>query len=186
MSVSARSALAAALLFLSLLLSGCGAGQEERRFAAFSEALAAEESFSFRARLRAEYAEKTLAYTLRCECAPEGDCVEILAPEEIAGVKVRLSKEGSRMEFEDLIVDTGPLDPYGLTPLNALPRLAQALREGQLDTHWTEGELLVCHLILDDHLSATVWFGQEPMTPVRAELQSDETVHIFCEIEDWS
>ena len=70
--------------------------------------------------------------------------------------------------------------------MNALPKLVDALSTGHLDSHWRENNALVCHVILDDQLSASVWFDPQSMIPSYAELQSGDTVHIFCTISDWS
>lgn len=175
------------LLLVSLLLSGCGGRRAElRRFAAFSEALCARDTLSFDARLRCEYADKTLDFTLGYQKDPEGESVCVIQPERISGVRAHLAPGSSTLEYEGLILDTGPLDPYGLSPLNALPRLVDALCAGHLDSHWSEEGAPVCRLIRDDHESVTVWFAPESMTPTRAELESDGRVKIFCEISNWS
>ena len=67
----------------------------------------------------------------------------------------------------------------------ALPRLVEAMTGGYVDSYREEGGLRACRLILDDHLSATVWFDRD-MRPLRAELASDGNVRVFCEISDWS
>ena len=181
-----KRALLPLLLAACLLLAGCGGRADEKRFAAFSEELAGKEALSFLAELRAEYADRTLEFTLAYAKDAEGETVSVLKPTRISGVRAHLAPGSSTLEFEGLILDTGPLDPYGLTPMNALPRLVETLCTGHLDSHWTEEGTLVCHLVLDDHLSASVWFEPESMIPCYAELQSDDTVHIFCTIREWS
>ena len=174
------------VLIVCLLLSGCGSRENEKRFAEFSETLAVKENLSFTSRIRAEYDDRTLEFTLAYQKDADGQTVRVKEPERISGVKAHLAAGSSTLEFEGLILDTGPLDPYGLTPMNALPKLIDTLRTGHLDSTWEETGSLVCRLILDDHLSVSVWFEPERMIPVYAELQSDETVHIFCEISEWS
>ena len=173
------------LLTGCLLLAGCGGRRIEKRFLAFSDALAAREDLSFTAEVRAEYADRTLNFTLGYEKNADGETVTVLRPERIAGIRAHIAPGSSTLEFEGLILDTGPLDPYGLTPMNALPKLAEALTAGHLDSYWEEGPETVCRLILDDHLAVTVRMETESMIPRSAELQSDETVCIFCELSDW-
>lgn len=173
------------LLFICLFLSGCGSRADEKRFSEFSYALGEKESLSFTAQIRAEYDDRSLSFTLSYQKDAEGETIRVMKPERISGVKAHLSPGSSTLEFEGLILDTGPLDPYGLTPVNALPKLVEMLCTGHLDSHWNEAGSLVCRLILDDHLSASVWFEPERMIPYYAEIQSDETVHLFCEINDW-
>lgn len=180
-----KKALLPLLLMLALLLSGCGGRADEKRFLDFSEALGERESLAFDAAVRAEYADRTLAFSLGYEKNAEGETITVRAPENIAGIRAHLAPGSSTLEFEGLILDTGPLDPYGLTPMNALPKLVEALSSGHLDSHGREGDEKLYRLILDDQLSVSVWFEPESMTPTHAELQSGEKVCIFCDITNW-
>ena len=80
-------------------------------------------------------------------------------------------------------------DPDGQTIAVREPERIAGIRAhlapGSSTLEFEEQGAPVYRLILDDHLSATVWFAPESMTPTRAEIQSDETVRIFCEIHDW-
>ncbi len=175
----------ALLLAFCLLLTGCQGKENEKRFFAFSDKLNRTDALSFTAELRAEYADRTLSFTLGYEKGSEGETVSVVKPEQIAGIRARRAAGKDTLEFEGLILDPGPLDPYGLTPMSALPSLVEALCSGHLDSHWEESGALVYRLILDDHVSASVWFEPESMTPHYAELQSDDTVRVFCTIDDW-
>ena len=84
------------------------------------------------------------------------------------------------------MLETGELDRYGLTPMSALPALVKALREGHMDSCWTEGDSTVLRLIAEDTLTADVWMDSEGMIPRRAELISDGQVRVFCTISDWN
>ena len=174
------------LLALCLLLTGCGSRALENRFAAFSQALAEQEELQFTADVRAEYEDKSFSFTLAYQKDAEEQTIQVLQPERIAGIQAHLSPGSSTLEYQGLILDTGPLDPYGLSPMNALPALVEALCTGHLESAWEENGSPVFRLILDDHLSASVWFEAERMVPTHAELQSDDTVHVFCDISDWS
>lgn len=172
------------LLLICLLLCGCTNPAREKRFNAFSQALAGQETLQFTAEVRSEYDDRSFSFTLDYLKDAEGQTVRVLEPEHIAGIRAHLSPGSSTLEFQGLILDTGPLDPYGLSPMNALPTLVEALCRAHLESVWEEDGALACQLILDDHLSARVWFSED-MIPLRAELQSDDTVRIFCDIHDW-
>lgn len=173
------------LLCFCLLLSACGANAVESRYKAFSQELAERDTLSFTAALRAEYEDRAASFTLRYDRNAAGCTVTVLEPEIVAGIKARLDEGGSRLEYEGLIIDTGDLGSYGLTPMSALPTLVEAMKSGHLESFWEEGGLAVMQLILDDHLSAQVSFQQETMIPVHAELVSDGKVTVVCEIENW-
>ena len=172
------------ILCCALLLCGCGENAVERRFESFTRALNERTDLAFTAQLRCEYPERTLRFTLDYQAAEDGESVTVLSPENIAGIRATRADSGTRLEFEGLILDTGDLDPYGLSPMNALPLLADTLRHGHLDSCWTEGEDLLASLIRDDHLTVRVRFDPA-MTPVQAELYSDNRLTVFCELSEW-
>lgn len=173
------------LLTFCLLLSACGASAVENRYKSFSQDLAGEDSLSFTGRLQAEYEDRSLSFTLLYEKTPAGCTVTVREPELLAGIRARLSGDASSLEYDGLVIDTGDLDAYGLSPLSALPTLVRALEGGHLESYREEDGLSVLQLILDDHLYAQVAFQPETMVPVRAELVSDGRVTVKCEIEDW-
>ena len=177
--------LLSALLLLSLLLSGCGSRAAQSRFASFSEALAGRETLSFTAELRAEYPDRSVRFTLRYEKDAEGETVTVLAPSEVEGIAARIAPDSSALVYDGMILDLPPMDPYGLTPMSALPRLYDALAHGHPDSFREEDGMTVWRLICDDHIAAEVWFDGD-MIPLRCELASDENVCIFCELSDWS
>lgn len=172
------------LLLLCLLLSGCGRNAAAERFAPFSAALAARRDLRFDAEVRAEYDDRTARYTLRYEDEPVGCKVTVLSPEEIRGLTVHFDGAESSLGYDAVVLDTGPLDRYGLSPASALPALARALREGHLESAWTEEDMTVWELVPDDHLSVLVWLDED-LTPLRAELVSEGRVAVFCEFTDW-
>ena len=173
------------LLVFCLLLSSCGAGASRKQYEQFSQELSSQSSLSFTAQLRAEYEDKTAEFTLCYERDEDGQTVTVLAPELIAGVKAHIAAGNTALEYDGVRLDTGELDSYGLTHMSALPVLVDAMLNGHLDSRWQEDGKSVCQLISNDHLSVSVWFETESMTPVRAELASDGRVTVCCEISDW-
>ena len=173
------------VLCLALLLTGCGSGREAERQQQLAEELRARRDLRFTADVRAEYPDKTVSYRLSYVEDDDGCMIRVLEPEEIGGVSVHLGPDGAQLRFEEISLDTGPLDRYGLSPLSALPALTRALREGHLESAWTEGELSVWELIAGDHLTVQVWLDAE-LVPQRAELISDGRVSVFLELSDWN
>ena len=62
-------------------------------------------------------------------------------PEIIAGISARIAGDGTALVYDGMILDTGELDAYGLTPMSALtvwfdeqmrPLKAELVSEGQL------------------------------------------------------
>ena len=180
-----KKVLLSVLLCCCLLLSACGDRAAQSRFEAFAESLAAKESLAFTADLRCEYPEQSRRFTLRYEKDAACERITVLAPQLIEGVSVSVDGDGAALCYDGIVLDTPPLDPYGLTPMNALPKLVSALTNALPDTHWEEDGCAVYRLVPDDHLTVTVWFA-EGMKPLRAELMSDGNVSVFCELSDWS
>lgn len=174
------------LLAFCLLLTGCGSKAAKKQFEKFSEELAGSAALSFTAQMRAEYEDKTVQFTLQYEKDETGCAVTVLAPELIAGVKARVAGGDTALEYDGMIIDTGTLDSYGLTPMSALPVLVQAMTAGHLDSYWQENGMTVMQLIPNDHLTATVWFEGGSLVPVRAELISEGRVTVSCDIESWT
>ena len=172
-------------LFLALLLAGCGKSSAESELESFSARLNAAEALRFTARVRAEYEHKTARFTLAYEENAEGGRVTVLAPELIRGVSARFKPGGTTLEYDSVVLDTGSLDSFGLSPMSSLPVLLHALRVGHAESFREEGGQTVAQLAPDDALLCTVWFEKNPMRPVRAELVTDGRVTVVIEISEW-
>lgn len=173
------------LLICCLLLSACASRSAEARYQGFAQSVEEADALSLEAGIRAEYEDRTLEFRLRCERDGEGCTVSVLAPETMAGIRARLTEGSSTLAYESLVIDTGDLDAYGLSPVNALPLLLGTMAGGHLESCWTEAGQEAFQLIADDHLSATVYFEPETMTPQEAELFSDGHLRVACQIESW-
>ena len=171
------------VLALCLLLSGCGSGVK-KQYEQFSSALVQRDSLSFTARLRAEYEDKTAEFTLKYARDESGQTVTVAEPEIIAGISARIAGDGTALEYDGMILDTGELDAYGLTPMSALPVLVSAMESGHLESFRKEDGLLVLELVPEEHLAVTVWFDEE-MRPLKAELVSEGQLRVACAIENW-
>ena len=173
------------LLCLCLLLSGCGKDRAERDFESFSARLNAAQTLRFTAKVRAEYEHKTARFTLAYEEDAEGGRVTVVAPELIRGVSARFAPGGTTLEYDSVVLDTGSLDSFGLSPMSSLPVLLHAMRVGHAESFREEDGQTVVQLAPDDKLLCTVWFEKDPMRPVRAELVTDGRVTVVVEINDW-
>lgn len=171
-------------LLFCLLLGGCGSAALDR-YESFSQELNRAEALSFTAELCAVYPDRTASFTLRYALEDGVQRVTVLAPESISGISARLEAGKSALEYDGLILDTGDLDEFGLTPMSALPLLTDALHRGHADAFWTEEGLDAVELLLDDFTLARVWFDAEGL-PCRAEIQCGERVTVSCEIKNWS
>lgn len=174
------------LLCAALLLSACGKSRGESEFKTFAERLNKLDTLSFTANVRAEYEHKTARFVLTWEENAEGGRVTVQAPELIRGVSAHVSPGSSTLEYDSVVLDTGSLDSFGLSPLSSLPAMLRAMRIGHVDSVWEEDGKTVVLLEPGDELRCSVWFSKGDMKPLRAELISDGRVTVYVEISDWT
>ena len=163
-----------------LLLTGCGARAQEEKFLAYQQELSQNQAMSFTANIRAEYEDQVQEYTLKFQKTPEESVTEIVAPELLAGIRARIKAGEVELQYDGAQLSAGAL-PGGLTPLSALPFLAEALEKGHLESAWREGEAAVFQITRSDDLSVTAWFD-EKMDLYHAEIQSSGKVVVYCDI----
>lgn len=121
------------MMALCLLLMGCGAGEgsgAEALLRPYREMAGC----AMTAEVRLSGEDGTVGdFTLRCEYDPEGvTTVEVLAPETAAGVTAELDGEALSLRYQDLCLGAGTVSGEKLSPMECLPELMAALREGWL------------------------------------------------------
>lgn len=173
------------LILFGLFLSGCGQSLARDRFVKFTEELGEKELLSFTAELRCEYKDKSMDFTLGYESDSEGCCVTVVAPELIRGIRAHAKAGETAVEFDGVILDTGPLDDYGLSPMSALPVLIEAVKTGYVDSVWEENGQYAALIVPSDNLNVQLNLDKYTMRPVYAELVSDGRVTVFISITDW-
>ena len=171
---------------MCLLLSACGSNKAQESYESFAEKLRASENLSFNASLRSEYDDKTVEFAVRYIADSEGCSVTVIKPELISGISAHVAKGESRLRFDDVILDTGELTDFGLTPMSALPMLMDGIREGFTDSVWEEDGEIVAHIEAADELSLQLRLDKYSLTPLSAELISGEKVKVFVNITDWN
>lgn len=174
------------VLIFCLLLSSCGSKVQAQRFEEFSNNISHAVSLSFSSQLRCEYEDRTTDFTLNYSENSSGASVSVIKPEIISGVTGRVKPDSWALEYDELVIDTGDLDKFGLSPMTALPAFVQALKNGHVDSYWEEENSFVYELCCDEHLTVRVWFNALNMIPQKAEIISDGQVKVFCQIENWT
>lgn len=172
------------LLVLSVLLplSACGAEREEARFDAFRAALT-DAAVSVTAEVTARDGEDVTTFTLSCTETDAGCDIEVLAPEQIQGVRAHVASGEAQLQFDDLILPM-PQAQNVVSPLMALPMVLQAARTGHLDLVWQE-DGLVCQLVPNDDTAVRVCLNEDNM-PTAAEVDVGGHTCVFCTITAWS
>ena len=163
---------------LCLLLMGCGAGEEAAEDA--RQPYRDMEGCTMEAVLRCGGEDGAVwDFTLRCEYDPEGvSTVEVLSPETAAGVTAEIDGEDLTLRYQDLCLGAGTVSREELSPLQCLPELMAALREGWLLSQGREeaGEEPCLRLELDrtgpegGKIVSTVYLRETDGTPVYGEI----------------
>lgn len=183
-----------------LLLSACaGRGVSEaervtnRARTAYLELTACTGS----AAVTADYGQRVYEYALDFTYEREGATVLTLtAPENVAGVTATIAQGETGLEFDGVAVETGPVDPSGLSPLDAIPTLLRYAREGFVAECVLEGEQggpEQLHLICRDPekgpgegLECELWLDAESLALLQGELSQGGLTVIRCSFSAWS
>lgn len=194
-----RRRLCALMMILALSLTACG-GDEER--GAEEMMLAARSKFlemsacSGHMDMTADYGRRVYDFGVDFSWTKGGETVLTLtAPENVAGAAAHISKGETALEFDGTVLETGPLNSKGLTPIDALPALLNYAQEGFLAEcvleEWDGTNLLhvTCRdpeAVPGEGTEAQLWFVPETSALYRAEISEDGAVVIQCSFPSFS
>ncbi len=186
------------VLMMTLFLTGCGGmkGNDAQEMALrlrgnYLESVGCSGTVA----LTADYGERIYRYELEFTQGEEETVLTLVQPDTVAGITARLSKaSGNVLEYDGVVLETGPLNEEGLTPVGAVPAILTALREGYLDScvleEWETGPVLRI-LVRDperqygEGLELLVWM-EESGRVLRAEFSQDGVCVIQCEFSAWN
>lgn len=183
---------------IPLLLSGCGgagSGAEETALEIRSACLSAA-ACTGSAEITADYGQRVYRYQMDFQAGQEETVLTLTGPDTVAGVVARLPNEGeSLLEYDGAVLETGPLNEDGLTPVSAIPAVLNAAREGYLETctlEEREGREELRMLIRDPEqplgqgLESSLWFDTQTQSLLRAELCQDGFCVIQCQFSQFT
>lgn len=183
------------MMALCLLLMGCGAG-EESTAEALRQPYREMTGCAMTAEVRLSGEDGTVGdFTLRCEYAPEGvTTVEVLAPETAAGVIAEIDGEDLTLRYRDLVLGAGTVSSEKLSPMECLPELMAAAREGWLlsESRETVGEEPCLRLELDrtgaegGKIVSTLYLRDGDGTPVYGEIAVEGAVVLKAAFTDFT
>ena len=137
-----RHWMCAPMIALCLLLPSCGGetgnAAEELALEIRGEYLSMA-GCTARAELTADYGQRVYTYGLDISCTQEETVLTITEPENISGVTARIQAGETVLEYDGVRVETGALNRDGLSPMDAVPALLTAAKEGFLAQSVLEG-----------------------------------------------
>ncbi len=143
-----RGSLIAVLMMLLCLLSACG-GKEKKELQAsvdFRTELLRAGGCRFRLDGRTEVEDRIYEYSLLCRCGTDGASeVEVLAPEPIAGIRVRTAPGEAKLLYDGAELTFGEPEEPRLAPAAAAATLVSAWTEANItDVGREDGALQMC------------------------------------------
>ena len=181
-------------MILALMLVGCGA-EETKGAETLRRLYRAMDGCTMEAVIRCDQEGLEWEGELSCQYLPGREsAVEVLAPEEIAGVKALVREEDWSLSYEGEILNVLPVTEEELSSAVCLPRLMDALREGWLleenREKWGERECLRLRLdqtgVGEGKIISTLWLDLADGTPVYGEMALEETTLFTVEFTAFS
>lgn len=182
-----RKTIVSALMMTLLLLPGCGEREVrlEEGFDAVRQAVTAARSIRFETQLTADWGQTVAEYTLAVDYDGQQTVLEIRAPELLAGVKATALRGETSVDYDGVILGTGPLDREGLTPMSAVPVILDALASAYVELLWWDADAIAARLYVGEQSVATVWLDGESLALTAAEIASDGKTVIACKMTNW-
>ena len=119
----------------------------------------------------------------------EGTVLTITAPEAAAGITASVRDGQTGLSFEGIRLETGPMDPGGLSPLDAIPVLLSAAGSDGVKETGTErqGDAELLRVSIRDPAGSpgqgaeqVLWFDRERKTLLRGECRYDGVTVVRC------
>ena len=190
-----RRGICVPMIILSQVLAGCGTQTQEEEQQDIRLAYQEMAGCEMEAVVTCDQEGAQWQATLSCAYVPDGESrVEVLAPENLAGVRAVVGQDGWSLEYEELCLDAGPLSQEEISPALCLPRLMSALREGWvLEENQEKWQEIPCvRLALDQtgkgegKIVSTIWLRQEDGLPLRGEIAVEGEIILTAEFTSFS
>ena len=192
-----KTGLVCVLMMLTLLCACGAAGNDTAQDASLAvrAAYLSAQGCTAQADLTADYGQRTYDFSAAVTVRGEETELVLTAPEELAGLTAHLSGGDGALQYDDFVVETGPLSDAGLTPLGAIPALLKAAREGFIDssTYETMDGARTLRVFCRDPAGTvgagqeiTLWFDPDSRALLRGEISVDGRRVIECVFNEFS
>ena len=132
-------------------------------------------------------------YELAVAVDGEETTLTLSAPDTVAGITARVTGQGGQLEYDGLSVETGPLDPEGLSPVSAVPALLEGARSGYIVSCALEEDGTLLRMDCGDPegtpgtgSEVSLWFDTSTHALSRGEISVDGFRAILCEFTDFA
>jgi len=192
-----RMLLCTQMIVLLLALAACGGkGSEDSLALKYRTDYLDLTSCEGTADLHADYGQRVYDYTVSFQYQKDGDMtIQITAPESLSGTTARIAAGETRLEFDGATLETGPLSPEGLSPVDAIPASLRYLCEGYIAECGSETKQDRACLRLQFRdptqtagkgTEANLWLDKETGNLVYAEMMQDGFTVLRCEFTSFT
>lgn len=179
-----------------LLLSACTGGAEGNEAEELALQIRGEylamSSCAGQAAITADYGQRVYQYELAVAVDGEETTLTLSAPDTVAGITARVTGQDGQLEYDGLSVETGPLDPEGLSPVSAVPALLEGARSGYISACGLEEESGLLRVDCGDPEGSpgmgteiSLWFDAAAHGLVRGEISVDGFRAVLCEFSEF-
>lgn len=143
-----------------------------------------------------DYGQRVYEYTVSFSWKKDGDMVMTLQkPDELAGVTARIAQGKTQLEFEGARLETGPLSPEGMSPIDSLPAILDYMMKGYIAECGSESlEQKDCLRIqfrnpdeaAGDGEEAVLWLDPKTGNLVQSEMISQGVTVVRCQFTSFT
>ena len=181
-----------------LLLTACGGGRQGGSEAEQLALLIRGEylemiSCAAMAEITADYGQRVYQYTMGVEANGEETVLTLTAPETVAGITARLKGKDSLLEYDGMVVETGPMDGEGLTPVSSVPVLLEEAKSGYIRSCALEEDGTLLRVDCGDPegepgrgREITLWFETDTHALSRGEVKLDGFRAVLCQFQEFT
>ena len=180
-----------------LLLSACTGGAEGNEAEELALQIRGEylamSSCAGQAAITPDCGQRVYQYELAVAVDGEETTLTLSAPDTVAGITARVTGQDGQLEYDGLSVETGPLDPEGLSPVSAVPALLEGARSGYIVSCALEEDGALLRMDCGDPegtpgtgSEVSLWFDASTHALSRGEISVDGFRAILCEFTDFA
>ncbi|MBP3633111.1 MAG: hypothetical protein J6J43_00870 [Oscillospiraceae bacterium] len=177
----------AALLLLVLCLTGCKAEGPTQTALDLRTKLMQAQTCGFTAQIRSDHGEKVYEFTADVRYSPEETVVEITSPEELQGIRAKVTEDGAKLEYDGVELTFGTLANGKVSPMSAPWLLVQCWIGEYISHAGADGELeRVTYLrgYDDEEIMLDTWLNVDGI-PAYAEVAYDGVRCLSIQIRDF-
>ena len=181
-----------------LLLTACGGGGQGGSEAEQPALLIRGEylemtSCSATAEVTADYGQRVYQYTMEVAVSGEETVLNLTAPETVAGITAWLKEKNGLLEYDGVVVETGPMDGEGLNPVSSIPALLEEAKSGYIRACSLEEDGTLLRVDCGDPegepgkgREVTLWFEAATHALSRGEVKLDGFRAILCQFQEFT